>query len=139
MLMRQVIITAAALLALGINHASAQSSCPTPLSGTALTALLSNNYACQGTFPHAEWNELHQGGGTGTIQDYKMGPGSATDPSQVVGTYTISGDTTGTVTYTYTSGGVYTYNVQLIAGSSYAFCQGSAGPSYTITVQASHC
>jgi hypothetical protein len=139
--MRQVIITAAALLALGINHASAQS-CPsgTALSATALTTLLQNQYACQGTFPNAEWNELHQGGASGSIQDYKMGPSSPTDPTQVVGTYAINGSKEGTVTYTYTGGGAYAYHVQLISGSSYAFCQTSPTTTvYTITVQGSHC
>lgn len=109
-----------------------------------LGTLLTNRYACVGTSPTAQWNELHSGG---NVIDYKLGPAHPTDPTATVGTYVISGlgnpQTTGTVTYNYTGGGSYGYNVYgptPVGPGVYSFCGVSGGaPNLLVTISAAHC
>src|SRR3954463_8523982 len=74
------------------------------LSQTELGDAVKGKYTC-GTYNGERWNELHAGGLTGTITDYKLGPTNPTDPSKQVGTYAITADGDGGVlTDSYTGG-----------------------------------
>src|SRR6185436_20314716 len=89
------------------------------LSAARLTMMLPGKYVCVGTFPNATWNELHGGAANNTgsisdiITDYKKGPGDPVDPSEQVGTYSITGGAAaGQITYNYGSGGSPTFYVK---------------------------
>ena len=100
--------------------------------------LLVGKYACV----HNQWNELHSGGASGTVTDFKKGPSDPVDPSEQVGTYTItagSGASYDRIQYNYGSGGTYTYAITPKAGTTagtYSFCNISTGAIISVTVQA---
>ena len=130
--MKSVIFLSLALFALGIGEVvAATGGCAgSALNGDAVQTLLAGKYACQGSSPTATWNELHIGGASGNVQDYKKGPTDPVDPTAVVGTYAIAGGSgEGTVIYNYGAGGTYTF---VISGTSspYLFC----GPSGDLSV-----
>ena len=111
------------------------------MSSTQISTLVVGNYTCVGTFPNATWNELLSGG---TITDYKLGPSSVTDPSQVLGTYTIGGqdnnDPGGTVTYSYSGGGSFAWFIDVNhTGNVYTFCPTGGGSNLAVNVQPAHC
>lgn len=102
-----------------------------------IQTLLVGKYACV----TGQWNELHTGGATGTVTDFKKGPTDPVDPSEVVGSYTIT-PTTGPnydrITYNYGTGGSYTYAITPKAGTgagTYDFCNVATGVHITVTVQ----
>jgi len=69
-----------------------------------IQTLLAGKYACV----HNQWNELHSGGASGTLTDFKKGPSDPVNPSEQVGTYTItagSGASYDRIQYNYGSGG----------------------------------
>lgn len=78
-----------------------------------------------------KWQELHQAGGN--LIDYKLGPNSATDPSEKVGTW-LAGvasrtNPLPTVTYNYGSGGTYAYAVcaaNTTTAGPFLFCNTSS-------------
>jgi len=93
------------------------------------TLVLGNTVCVQGSavgYTAAPWynQEYHQGSGTsGTLIDYKQGPSSTVDPSETIGTWSISGSDTSTVlNYSYTGGPNFTYKVFDVGGGSYDFC-----------------
>jgi hypothetical protein len=97
---------------------------------TRLNNLLSGNTICVLPIPpHVSWGwesqEYHQSGGS--LIDWKQGASSVTDPTAVIGTWSIAGTGTATqVIYNYTDGGSSTYSYTVFDnGGSYSFC--SAG------------
>jgi hypothetical protein len=93
----------------------------------ALTTLLQGNTVCVpvNTQPTMDWQELHQAGGV--LIDYKRGPGHAVDPSEPVGTWTVS--TVGLngvfVTHNYGAGGSFVYSVWNNGDGTHSFCSSS--------------
>jgi hypothetical protein len=114
--------------------------------------LVNGQYACVGTSPNAQWNELHTGNGnSGTMIDWKLGPTDPVDPSTTVGAYQVTagpaggGQNPGLITYTYGST-AYGYYIVANLGASvpnpgqYSFCGYSGGaPQLAVTISASHC
>ena len=88
---------------------------------TTLTTLLQGKTLCalRGT---DRWQEFHQAGGA--LIDYKKGPTDPVDPTKQVGTWTVSGNGSGTqVRYSYGQGASYTYKVHtIIQDASYSLC-----------------
>ncbi|WP_085211432.1 hypothetical protein [Methylomagnum ishizawai] len=93
--------------------------------------MLGNTVCVQGSavgYTAAPWynQEYHQGNPnstTGSVIDYKQGPSSTVDPSETIGTWSISGSGTSTVlNYSYTGGPNFTYKVFDVGGGSYDFC-----------------
>ena len=117
--------TTALLLLAGLaGTAQAQGCSPSNrLKATEIGALLNGNTICVGGGSGWEYQEQHRapGGGapasaamtSGALLDYKRGPGHATDPAKVVGSWSISGNfgSSASVTHDYGSGGSYTYSV----------------------------
>jgi hypothetical protein len=104
----------------------------TRLNAAQITLLLTNNTVCvpAATVPDMTWQELHSSGSGGDLVDFKRGPGHAIDPSETVGSWSVTANPAGnnaTVTHNYDSGGTYTYSVfgSGVVGTSHSFC-GSA-------------
>jgi hypothetical protein len=153
---KRILIASALVLTFGTYGAMAQNcTSGTQLYKTDIASLVGGRYACAGTPPNLQWNELHTGGSgatSGSVLDYKLGPTSTTDPSATpanpTGSYTISGGngTTGndfgTVTYTYGSL-TYAYGVSGTATGTapgtYSFCGKSGAPNLLVTISVSHC
>jgi hypothetical protein len=132
--LRSVILVAGVLSVAGVGNAAAQCAPQMPLSQ--LQTLLPNNTACVGTTPNATWSEWHNGTSTGSVVDWKKGPGDPVDPTEVVGTYVITGTNEGSaVIYTYGSTS-YTYTVTQGAGPVYTFCPVGGGPNFSVTIKA---
>ena len=106
-------------------------------SGTQLTtvaavqAVLANKMVCAAVGAE-QWQEWHNGGASGPVVDYKMGPGHPVDPSSAGGTYQVvdlaanpriskaQRAAGAAVAYTY-GANTYTYGV-CQTGATYAFC-----------------
>lgn len=86
-----------------------------------LTSELSGNTVCASRNGD-RWQEFH--GSDGKVTDYKRGPNDPVDPSEVVGTWSVTGTATNTVVvYNYGSGGTYSYAVwRDTASGIYHFC-----------------
>lgn len=102
------------------------------LDAAQIGALLAGNTVCvpAATVANMTWQELHSGGATsGSLIDYKRGPGHAVDPSATVGSYTVNGTGGGnsSVTHNYGTGGSFTYTVHGtgVVGSNHSFCAGA--------------
>jgi len=131
-------IVARVTVALGllIYSSQAYATCPgAEMSGTDISTLLTNNYACVLPLSPSGSNELHQAGGN--LVEYAKGPSDAVDPSHTVGTWNVSGTTTGSVNYTYAAGGSYSYQICAGSTSPYTFSAGSSNMS--VVVQGTHC
>ena len=122
--MRSLILVAGLLSVAGV--ANAQTRCGPQMTATQLQALLPNNTACIGTTPNATWSEWHNGTAAGSVVDWKKGPSDPVDPTRIVGTYQITGNTAGSVTYVYGSGH-YAFTVTQGAGPVYTFCPSDGG------------
>lgn len=124
------------VIAAGVAASGAYAAC-TPASqvkgANDLRAVLQGNTICV-TRGNERWQEYHQAGGA--LIDYKKGPDHKVDPSKRVGTWSISGNGTGTqLRHEYTSGAAFSYTVHTItAGSSYGFCGG--GGEMIVTLRA---
>jgi hypothetical protein len=130
---RSVILVAFPLLVAGAGNAAAQ--CAPQMTLTQLQTLLPNATACVGTTPNATWSEWHNGTTTGSVVDWKKGPGDPVDPTVIVGTYAIIGNTDGSaVTYTYGST-TYTFTVTQGAGPVYTFCPAGGGTNLSVTIK----
>lgn len=143
-------LTAASIFAISGGYSFAQGCGPgsgNNIDAAQVTNLLNNRYACVGTSPNADWNELHSGG---FVLDYKKGPADKVDPSDTLahptGTYAITA-LPGTVTYTYPGGHVYGYTIHANGTGTipwskpgtYSFCTTTGGLNLLVTVQATHC
>jgi hypothetical protein len=105
------------------------------LSANALETLVAKSMAC---YPAAgpPWTnqEYHAGDGiSGSLSDYKRGPAAPgnKDPTAVIGTYSVIGNSGGQITYTYTTGGTFVYSVwgtQSSGSGTYDFCNASLVP-----------
>jgi hypothetical protein len=98
----------------------------------ALTTLLQNRTVCVPavTVPTMTWQEFHSGtsGVNNNLIDFKRGPGHAVDPSEPVGTWTISGNSGGqqaVVNHNYGAGGSFTYQVFDNGNTTFSFCNGA--------------
>jgi len=91
-------------------------------SGTATQSVLANKMVCA-QVGSERWQEWHNGGSSGPVVDYKLGPSNPVDPTSTVGSYAISAD--GTISYTYGSS-TFRYAV-CQTGGTYAFCGASFG------------
>ena len=133
--------TLALLLVLGAVQflAAGSARAATTLNANQIKNLLVGKYAC-GSSGTEKWDEILVGGNTGSVTDYKKGPSDPSDPTAVVGSYSITNQPAA-ITYNYTSGGSYTYTIQDPNSTSpnpgtYIF----VGPqTLTITVATSHC
>jgi hypothetical protein len=155
--LKRILIASALVLAFGTTGAMAQNcTSGTQLRKSDIATLVGGQYACVGTFPSAQWNELHTGSSSatsGSVLDYKLGPTSSTDPSATpakpTGSYSITGgngtngNDFGTITYTY-GGSAFGYGVRASGSGTgpgiYSFCGTSGGaPNLLVTISASHC
>jgi hypothetical protein len=102
------------------------------LTQAALVTALTGNTVC--AMRGADrWQELHQAGGN--LIDYKRGPADKIDPSEKVGTWSITANPAGNnanVVYNYGAGGTYTYSVRSNGGNSYSFC---GGPNIDVMIK----
>ena len=64
--------------------------------------------------------------GSGPLIEWAKGPNDPVDPTHQVGTWLANGRA-GTVTYSYTGGGSYTWLVYGDGGGVYSFCTGASG------------
>ena len=128
--MKTFVLASTMALALVSGEAMAVCSGGTRLDAGQITALLTNNTVCvpAATVPDMTWQELHSSGGN--LIDYKRGAGHPVDPTETVGTWSVSGTGVGNsfVTHNYGSGGSYTYSVfgTGVVGTSHSFC--GSGP-----------
>jgi len=155
--MNRIIAAAAWLLVFGGSHAMAQTCTGTALTSSQITSLLTGGnggrYACIGTSPNAQWNELHTGG---NVLDYKRGLNDPVDPSDTpahpTGTYTIVSTnpvnsqapgtiayTYGPLSYTYTIYATGTGTIPYSNPGTYAFCGSGGAPTLLVTVSKPHC
>jgi len=140
--MKTLLLASTIALAVVSGEAMADCSNSTRLGPTAISALLGGNTVCVpvATVDPMTWQELHTGTATsttGSLVDYKRGPGHATDPSETVGTWTVNGNGVGnaSVTHNYGSGGSFTYEVHGsgVVGTNHSFC--GSGPEIVARVK----
>ena len=131
--MKKFVLVAAIAGSLVSGQAIAACTGGTRLNAAAISALLGGNTVCvpSVTIPTMTWQELHVGAPGGALIDYKRGPGHAVDPSQTVGTWSVTANAGGnqaSVVHTYSgAGGTYTYSVHGsgVVGTIHSFCVGS--------------
>ena len=112
------------------GHAMAGCTTGTAINQTMLATVVSGNTVCAARTPD-RWQEYHRVGGD--LIDYKLGPANTIDPSEKVGTWSITGTgSNATVVYNYGAGGTYSYSVRSNGGLSYSFC---GVENFEVTVQ----
>lgn len=130
--------TVLAAVALALSGAAQAQTCicnggsGTPLTTVAaVQAVLANKMVCAAVGGE-QWQEWHNGGASGPVVDYKLGPGHPVDPSSQTGTYQVvdlASDPRvsktqraagAAVTYTY-GANTYSYGV-CQTGATYVFC-----------------
>jgi len=100
------------------------------LNQTQLRDLLSGKTVCA-TLGNDKWQEEHRVGGD--LWDYKLGPSSTMDPSEKVGTWSVTGSgSNAQVVHTYTSAGAYSYKVYDNGNGTYDFCGSSTVSNATV-------
>jgi hypothetical protein len=117
----------AAVAATGLSGgAFAQTEC----SGTQLTFLdIKNSTVCVGHAGAWEAQEMHYE--NGILKDFKRGPSDKLDPTEEIGTWSMSGNT---VTYNYKGGKTYSYSAYK-NGATVTFCPSGSGILTTATLQ----
>ena len=129
----------AGAIAMTIVSGQAIAACTgTNLNATQIGTLLGGNTVCVPavTVDPMTWQELHNGSTTGTLVDYKRGPGHATDPSETVGSWSIGGTGSNrTVIHNYGSGGTYEYLIYNNGNGTYSFCPVSGGTEIVARVK----
>lgn len=133
--MKEFVLVAVMASSLVSGQAIAACDASSRLNGAQISALLGGNTVCvpTATIPTMTWQELHVGSSTstsGALIDYKRGPGHPVDPSQTVGTWSVtanSGGQSASVVHNYGSGGAYTYTVHGsgVVGTNHSFCVGA--------------
>ena len=127
--MKTAVLMATLALTLGMAGEAAAQACPCAGGGTQqvnVQVLVNGKTACA-VRGSERWQEFHAA--NGDVIDYKLGPGSTTDPSSKVGTWVAGNATRGspqTVTYNYGPGEVYSYAVCGPATGPYLFCNVSS-------------
>lgn len=98
-----------------------------------LTTALTGNTVCAVRSAES-WQELHQAGGA--LIDYKRGPAHPVDPSEQVGTWSITASGgNARVVYNYGAGGSFGFRVHAITGTSYSFCSLGATADIDVTIK----
>jgi hypothetical protein len=145
---KQILAAVVAVSAIAVGPAVGQicsGGASNDLSLLQIQSLVSGKYACVGSSPNAQWNELHTA--AGTVLDYKLGPTSATDPSDTAshptGQYTITDNGNsghGTITYNYGAQS-FAYSVKdNLTHPLYSFCgTGGGAPQLAVTISNGHC
>ena len=113
------------------GHAMAACTGPA-INQAALTAAVSGKTVCAARTPD-RWQEYHRVGGD--LIDYKLGPANTIDPSEKVGTWSITANANGNnanVVYNYGAGGTFSYSVRSNGGASYSFC---GAQNFEVTIQ----
>lgn len=138
--MKKLLLTASVGLALFSLGGQAIGACAGPSVRvnliTDMNALLTGNTVCSPAVTQATmtWQELHQAGGD--LVDYKRGPPPAekVDPSEKVGTWSVTGagGARALVTHNYGSGGTFTYLVWNNGNGTHSFCS-SVGNQEIVT------
>ncbi len=129
---------AACLLLAGLAGTAQSQTCSSSnrLSVGQIGKLINGNTICVAGASGWEYQEQHRAAGgsapataamtSGSLVDYKRGPGHPTDPSKVVGSWTISGSfgNNASITHNYGTGGSYTYSVHGsgIVGTTHMLC-----------------
>ena len=116
--------------------AAACASPSTPLNQNELVTLVAGKTVCVPNGTEWQWQELHNGSNQqgGTLIDYKRGPGHAVDPSETVGSWSVSNKGgNATIEHKYGSGGTFTYSVWNNGNGTHSFC--SAAPEIVATVK----
>ena len=121
--MKKFVLVAAMAGSLVSGQANAACTASSRLNAAAISALLGGNTVCvPKVTPVAPipmtWQEQHVGTSTstsGALIDYKRGPPPGPDPTQTVGTWSVTanpGGSNASVVHTYSGGGgTYTYTV----------------------------
>lgn len=132
--MKKIVLASTVALALVSGQAMAVCSGNSRLNQTQLSTVLGNKTVCVGSAPTWTAQEFHSGATSGSLIDYKRGPGHAVDPSATVGSWAIAGSgNNATVTYSYTGGSTYSWEVFDNGGGAFSFCSGgSSGAEATI-------
>lgn len=112
------------ILSLAVMPAMAEAACTSTsqiTDASALRTLLAGKTLCA-TRGTDRWQEFHQAGGA--LIDYKKGQTDPVDPTKQVGTWTVTGNGSGTqVRYSYGQGANYTYKVHtIVQDASYSLC-----------------
>jgi hypothetical protein len=124
--MKSIVVSSCIVLAGLVGEAAADCT-NNQVTGAALPTLLENRMVCGVRVGAAandknKWQEHHAGTSGGSLVDYKRGA-DPRDPSETVGTWSVSGNT---VTHTYTGGNSYAWTVYRIgATDNYSFCDGA--------------
>ena len=107
---------------------------------TTLSNLLGNKTVCfpATTVDPMTWQEKHVRDGaetTGALIDFKRGPGHPIDPSETVGTWTVTGinGQNARVTHDYGGGNTYTYTVHVNSDGTHSFC--GAGQEFITAIK----
>ncbi|HBK05392.1 MAG TPA: hypothetical protein DDZ81_05950 [Acetobacteraceae bacterium] len=149
--MKRILGLAVAISAVAVVPAIAQVCTNATTAGMTpgqIKTLVVTKYACVGTFPNAQWNELHNSStASGNVLDYKLGPTSPTDPSDTpahpTGQFAISApngaQAPGLITYTYGANSYTYYVVNNLTPPRYSFCGTGAAPQLAVTISATHC
>jgi hypothetical protein len=140
MIRLSLVVSSAALAFAGTAQAQCSCNGNAQLKNPALAAALAGKTVCVGSAPTWQSQEQHTGGPTsGDLVDYKRGPNDKIDPSEKVGTWSVSGNGgSSSVTYSYTGGGTYKFQACSAGGNSIGFCpDGSARSTVNATVKAS--
>lgn len=98
------------------------------LNGNAVSTLLSNSTACSPANctvagGNCQWQEFHEGTGSGNLIEQHSG--TAADPKETVGTWSVAttGPNNGKITHIYNGGGgSYLYDVNRNSATEYSFC-----------------
>lgn len=120
-MMNKYRLIAGMALAVLTGYASAQATCSCTGADqvTTVSTTLSGNTVCVAN-GSGGWEGQEQHKTDGQLWDYKLGPGHAIDPSEQIGTWTVSGNN---VTHSYSGGQSYTYTMCRVgATASYGFC-----------------
>lgn len=130
--MKRLLVPAVLSLALMPAIAGAACTSTSQVTGSAtLTTLLGGKTICASRGAD-RWQEYHQAGGA--LIDYKKGPTDPVDPTKQVGTWTVTGNGSGTqLRYDYGRGQNYTYKVHtIVQDASYSLCSGTEDLVVTI-------
>lgn len=135
-----IVAGALSLAAAGISgEAAAACAAPSVRVNTmaALNLLLTGQTVCVPavTVPNMTWQELHQAGGA--LVDYKRGPTNPVDPSETVGTWSLSGTDSRAVfvVHNYGGGGTYTYSVWANSDGTHSFCGAGVPPEIVAKIK----
>ncbi len=122
---RTLVGVAATAFLVGPAFAQVTATCPagsTRITGPALPTLFGGNTLCAASSTNTDtWQEYHQGTSSGSLIDWKRGPGHPVDPTGPVGSWSAGNDANAVLTHTY---GASSY--------SWLVCQVNSGNNFTL-------